>query len=98
MTIIDHEALNLLDFHKIKNEISLYAHSEKAKQKASQISTIPNTENLITELNRVSELNTILSNNSFFPNLQFEDFKKEVIEDQIKAFKETWINAWAYLF
>lgn len=78
MTIIDHEALNLLDFHKIKNEISLYAHSEKAKQKASQISTIPNTENLITELNRVSELNTILSKNSFFPNLQFEDFKKEV--------------------
>jgi DNA mismatch repair protein MutS2 len=78
MTVIDTEALNLLDFHKIKNEISLFAHSDKAKQKAQQISVIPNTEDLIIELNRVAELNTIISNNSFFPSLQFEDFKKEV--------------------
>ena len=78
MTVIDAEALNLLDFHKIKNEISLFAHSDKAKQKAQQISVIPNTEDLIIELNRVAELNTIISNNSFFPSLQFEDFKKEV--------------------
>jgi len=68
MTVIDTEALNLLDFHKIKNEISLFAHSDKAKQKAQQISVIPNTEDLIIELNRVAELNTIISNNSFFPS------------------------------
>ena len=78
MTVIDNEALNLLDFHKIKNEICLFAHSDKAKQKAMQISVIPNAEDLIIELNRVAELNTIISNNSFFPSLQFEDFKKEV--------------------
>ena len=78
MTVIDNEALNLLDFHKIKNEISLFAHSDKAKQKVQQISVIPNTEDLVIELNRVAELNTIISNNSFFPSLQFEDFKKEV--------------------
>jgi len=78
MTIIDHEALSLLDFQKIKNEISLFTHSEKAKQKTSQISIIADSKSLIIELNRVSELNTILSNNGFFPNLQFEDFKKEV--------------------
>ncbi len=78
MTIIDNEALNLLDFHKIKNDICLFAHSDKAKQKALQISVIQNTEDLIIELNRVAELNTIISNNNFFPSLQFEDFKKEV--------------------
>ena len=75
MTVIDNEALNLLDFHKIKNEISLFAHSDKAKQKVQQISVIPNTEDLVIELNRVAELNNIISNNSFFPSLQFEDFK-----------------------
>lgn len=78
MEIIDNEALNLLDFHKIKNEISFFAHSLLAKQKALNISAIINKQDLLIELNRTSELATIIANNSFFPNLLFEDFKKEI--------------------
>ncbi len=76
--IIDQEALSLLDFHKIKNEVGVFAYSKEAKQRALHISTIENKDELITELNRVAELNNILVSNNFFPTLEFDDFKKEI--------------------
>src|SRR4051812_27130619 len=77
MNIIESEALELLEFYKIKKYISDFCHSNSAKQKASHISVYTDHGQLKTELNRVSELKTIISSDSFFPDIQFEDFRKE---------------------
>lgn len=77
MSIIETEALELLEFHKIIKYVTDFCHSNGAKHKASQISVIENHENLKTELHRVSELKNTLSSDSFFPDIQFEDFRKE---------------------
>lgn len=77
MNIIGSEALELLEFYKIKKYISGFCYSNNAKQKASHISVYTNHQDLRTELNRVSELQTIISSDSFFPDIQFDDFSKE---------------------
>jgi DNA mismatch repair protein MutS2 len=77
MNIIGSEALELLEFYKIKKYISGFCYSNNAKQKASHISVYTNHQHLRTELNRVSELQTIISSDSFFPDIQFDDFSKE---------------------
>jgi DNA mismatch repair protein MutS2 len=77
MNIIESEALELLEFYKIKKYISGFCYSSNAKHKASQISVYTNHQHLRTELNRVSELQTIISSDSFFPDIQCDDFSKE---------------------
>ena len=77
MSIIETEALELLEFHKIIKYVTDFCHSNGAKHKASQIFVFENHENLKTELHRVSELKNTLSSDSFFPDIQFEDFRKE---------------------
>ena len=77
MNIIESEALELLEFYKIRKFVTNFCYSNGAKQKASQINIIENNQNLIVELNRVSELKGTLSSQSFFPDIQFEDFLKE---------------------
>lgn len=77
MNIIEPEALELLEFYKIKKNISDFCYSNSAKQKASHISVYKEHDALKTELNRVSELQTIISSDSFFPDIQFDDFRKE---------------------
>ncbi len=78
MNIIDSEALELLEFQKIKKYINDFCHSHSAKQKATQIGIFENYTDLTTELNRVSELKNTLSSNSFFPDILFDDFRKEI--------------------
>ena len=78
MNMIDVEALELLEFPKIKKHISDFCYSLAAKDKASQITIINNCEELKTELNRVSELHQLFISDSFFPDIQFEAFKKEI--------------------
>ena len=78
MKSIDSEALELLEFPKIKKFIADLCYCHAAKHKASHISIYENHEVLKTELYRVSELNRLLISNAFFPDIQFEDFKKEV--------------------
>ncbi|MES2515018.1 MAG: DNA mismatch repair protein MutS [Bacteroidota bacterium] len=77
MTIIESEALELLEFYKIKKYVTDLCFSKGAKQKATHLSVFFDNENLTVELNRVAELKATLSNNSFFPEIQFEDFRKE---------------------
>jgi len=77
MNIIESEALELLEFYKIKKYVTDFCHSNGAKNKASQISVFENHENLSIELNRVSELKNTFSSDSFFPDIQFQDFRKE---------------------
>jgi DNA mismatch repair protein MutS2 len=77
MNIIESEALELLEFYKIKKYVTDFCHSSGAKNKASQISVFANHENLTTELHRVSELKNTFSSDSFFPDIQFQDFRKE---------------------
>ena len=77
MNIIDSEALELLEFYKIKKYIANFCYSNGAKFKASQLSVFEDNEKLFVELNRVSELKGIISSQSFFPDIQFEDFSKE---------------------
>ncbi len=77
MKIIESEALELLEFYKIKKYVTEFCYSNGAKQKASQISVFEDNANLTLELNRVSELKVTLSSDSFFPDIQFEDFRKE---------------------
>ena len=77
MNIIDSEALELLEFYKIKKYIANFCYSNGAKFKASQLSVFEDNEKLFVELNRVSELKGIISSQSFFPDIQFEDFVKE---------------------
>jgi DNA mismatch repair protein MutS2 len=77
MNIIESEALELLEFFKIKKYVTDFCHSSGAKNKASQISVFANHENLTTELHRVSELKNTFSSDSFFPDIQFQDFRKE---------------------
>jgi DNA mismatch repair protein MutS2 len=77
MSIIETEALELLEFYKIKKYVTDFCHSNGAKHKVSQISVFEQHENLKTELHRVSELKNTLSSDSFFPDIQFEDFRKE---------------------
>lgn len=77
MNIIESEALELLEFYKIKKYVTDFCHSSGAKNKASHISVFNNHENLTTELHRVSELKNTFSSDSFFPDIQFQDFRKE---------------------
>jgi DNA mismatch repair protein MutS2 len=77
MNIIESEALELLEFYKIKKYVTDFCHSNGAKNKASHISVFANHENLTTELHRVSELKNTFSSDSFFPDIQFQDFRKE---------------------
>jgi len=77
MNIIDSEALELLEFYKIKKYITNFCYSNGAKFKASQITVFEDNEKLFVELNKVSELKGIVSTQSFFPDTQFEDFLKE---------------------
>ncbi len=78
MKSIESEALELLEFPKIKKFIADLCYCHAAKQKASDISVYENNEILKKELYRLSELHHLLSSDSFFPDIQFEDFKKEV--------------------
>ncbi|MBA4240011.1 MAG: DNA mismatch repair protein MutS [Sphingobacteriaceae bacterium] len=77
MNIIESEALELLEFYKIKKYVTDFCHSSGAKNKASHISVFANHENLTTELHRVSELKNTFTSDSFFPDIQFQDFRKE---------------------
>jgi DNA mismatch repair protein MutS2 len=77
MNIIESEALELLEFYKIKKYVTDFCHSSGAKNKASHISVFENHDNLTTELHRVSELKNTFSSDSFFPDIQFQDFRKE---------------------
>ncbi|MBK8368588.1 MAG: hypothetical protein IPL10_14580 [Bacteroidetes bacterium] len=78
MNIIESEALELLEFYKIKKYVTELCYSNGAKQKASHISVFSDNENLTVELHRVDELKNTLSGNSFFPDIQFEDFEKKL--------------------
>ncbi len=77
MNIIETEQLELLEFYKIKKYVTDFCHSNGAKHKASQISVFNNHDTLTTELSRVAELKNTLSSDSFFPDIQFDDFRKE---------------------
>jgi len=77
MNIIESEALELLEFYKIKKYVTDFCHSNGAKNKASHISVFENHDNLTTELHRVSELKNTFISDSFFPDIQFQDFRKE---------------------
>jgi dsDNA-specific endonuclease/ATPase MutS2 len=74
MNIIETEALELLEFPKIKKFIADLCYCHAAKHKASHISIYEDHEILKTELHRVSELHHLLSSDAFFPDIQFEDF------------------------
>ncbi len=78
MKIIASESLELLEFYKIKKHVSDFCFSEGAKNKASQINIFDDHVQLTTELHRVAELKNIILSDSFFPNIQFTDFRKEV--------------------
>ena len=78
MNIIEAEALELLEFHKIKKYIADLCYCQASKNKASQLSVFENSDELKTELYRVSELHQLIISNAYFPDIQFEDFKKEV--------------------
>ena len=71
MNIIESEALELLEFYKIRKYVTNFCYSNGAREKASQISVYENNENLSVELNRVSELKGTLGSQSFFPDIQF---------------------------
>jgi DNA mismatch repair protein MutS2 len=77
MSIIESEALELLEFYKIKKYVTEFCYSAGAKQKASQLSVFENDDNLRIELHRVSELKNTFSSDSFFPDIQFDEFRKE---------------------
>ncbi len=77
MHIIDPEALELIEFPKIKKIIADLCYSRSAAYKAKTIDVYTNHEELTTELNRLFELKTIISSNSYFPDIQFEDFERE---------------------
>ncbi len=77
MEIIDKEALELLEFNKIKKNIVALCYSNDAKQLASEVSPIANAQELKIQLNRVSELKSQLVGDTFFPDIQFDEFKKE---------------------
>ncbi len=77
MNTIEFEALELLEFYKIKKYVTDFCYSSGAKSKASQIFVFENHEQLTIELHRVSELKNTFSSDSFFPDIQFQDFRKE---------------------
>lgn len=77
MPIIDSESLDLLEFHKIRKCISDLCYSKTAVQKSNTINVFEDHTQLITELNRVAELKSLISADSFFPDLQFEEFYPE---------------------
>lgn len=77
MNIIESEALELLEFYKIKKYVTDFCHSNGAKNKTARICVFDNNENLTIELHRVSELKNTFSSDSFFPDIQFQDFRKE---------------------
>lgn len=77
MHFTDPESLDLIEFPKIKKYIAGFCFSDAAASRALQIAAIPDKEQLLTELNRVFELKTVISTDSYFPDIQYPDFKKE---------------------
>lgn len=77
MKVIEKEALGLLEFDKIKKYVADFCHSIAAKERSKQIEPYSNNEELFIELNRVSELKELTGTNSFFPTIEFDEFKKE---------------------
>src|SRR6476661_475455 len=77
MSMIESEGLELLEFYKIKKYVTDYCYSYGAKEKASRIAVFEDHHTLTIELNRVSELKNTLSGDSFFPDVQFQEFGKE---------------------
>jgi DNA mismatch repair protein MutS2 len=77
MQFTDPESLDLIEFPKIKKYIAGFCFSDAAAYKANHISAYTNHEELLTELQRVFELKTIISTDSYFPDIQYADFKKE---------------------
>ncbi len=77
MPIIDNDSLDLLEFNKIKKQVTDFCYTNAAKQKATSISVIQNHNELKTELHRVAELTNLITSNSFFPDTQFEEFMRE---------------------
>lgn len=77
MHFTDPESLDLIEFPKIKKYIAGFCFSDAAASRALQIEAIPDKEQLLTELNRVFELKTVISSDSYFPDIQYPDFKKE---------------------
>lgn len=77
MNVVESEALDLLEFNKIKKLTADFCHSQAAKIRAREISIINDVIDLKTQLHRVAELKDLTVQNAFFPDIQFEDFKKE---------------------
>ena len=77
MMVIEEEALDLLEFDKVKKHVADFCFSLAAKHKANQVKIITDRQVLKTELNRVSELKNLTSENSYFPDIQFTDFIKD---------------------
>ena len=77
MHIIDPESLELIEFPKIKKMIADLCYSQAAVGKAKDITVYTNHDELATELNRVFELKNVISSDSYFPDIQFEDFRRE---------------------
>jgi DNA mismatch repair protein MutS2 len=77
MSIIESEALELLEFDRIKKYISDFCNSSGGKQKAAELTVYTESDELQISLHRVAELKNTLSSNSFFPDIQFPEFRKE---------------------
>ncbi len=77
MSVINSESLELLEFHKIKKQVYDWCYSNAAKQKANSISVITSEVNLKIELHKVAELVSLLTADTFFPNVEFEEFFRE---------------------
>lgn len=77
MKVIETEAVGLLEFDKIKKYVADFCYSNAAKERSKQIEVRSNHEELFIELHRVSELKELTGANSFFPTIEFEEFKNE---------------------
>lgn len=77
--MITPETIELLEFNKVKQYIIDFCHSNGARNYAMNISIINNKNDLLVELHKVAELLSALSETSFFPNIEFQDFFKETV-------------------
>lgn len=78
MNHIDQQSLKDLEFETIQQWLTDYGLGETTKNRLANLQPIPVFENILKELHRVKEFQTIRTTGETFPAIDFDELKKEL--------------------
>ncbi|MBL7932390.1 MAG: hypothetical protein JNL60_10830 [Bacteroidia bacterium] len=76
--MVEKKNLELLQFDKIRNLVKQRCYSSRARTMCEDIFPGPEKSQVITELNRVNELKSVLSAKGFLPSIEHDDIQAEL--------------------